>query len=299
VKSKIYAMKKVILLLFIFMLATTFQQVSAQNETDSALIRIETRDGNEYVGRLVSQDADKVILLTENLGEISILTKDIVAQKEILPDQVKDGEIWFPNPQATRYFWAPNGYGLKKGEGYYQNIWVLWNQFAYGITDNFSIGATVIPLFLFGGGPTPVFINPKISFPLEKNKFNLGAGALAGTVLGESDATFGILYGVSTFGTPDNNVSIGLGYGFAGGEWATTPLINFCGMFRLSSRWYFLSENYYIGLGDGGGGIISAGARWIIKKAAVDFGLFMPVGADAGLIAIPWLGFTVPFGNTH
>jgi hypothetical protein len=70
-------------------------------------------------------------------------------------------------------------------------------------------------------------------------------------------------------------------------------------MFRLSSRWYFISENYYIGLGDGGGGIISAGARWIIKKAAVDFGLFMPVGADAGLIAIPWLGFTVPFGNTH
>lgn len=292
-------MKKVKILLFIFLLTTTSRQVSAQHVADSAIIRIETRDGNEYVGRLVSQDANKVVLLTENLGEISILTKNIVAQKEILPDQIKDGEIWFPNPQSTRYFWAPNGYGLKKGEGYYQNIWVLWNQFAYGITDNFSIGATVIPLFLFGGSPTPVFINPKLSFPLEKNKFNLGAGALAGTILGEPDATFGILYGVSTFGTPDNNVSLGLGYGFAGGEWASTPLINLSGMFRLSSRWYFLSENYYIGTSVNGGGIISGGARWIIKKAALDFGLYIPVAEGAGLIAIPWLGFTVPFGNTH
>ncbi len=292
-------MKKVKLLLFIFLLAATMNQVAAQNETDSTLVRIETRDGNEFVGRITSQDTAKVVLLTENLGEISIFIKDIVSQKKVYPEQVRNGEIWFPNPQSTRYYWAPNGYGLKKGEGYYQNIWVLWNQFAYGITDNFSIGATVIPLFLFGGGPTPVLINPKLSFPLEKNKFNLGAGALAGTILGESDATFGILYGVSTFGTPDNNISIGLGYGFAGGEWASSPLINFCGMFRLSSRWYFLSENYYIGFANGGGGIISGGARWIIKKAALDFGLFMPVGADAGLIAIPWLGFTIPFGNTH
>lgn len=291
-------MKKIKLFLFIFMLITSRNQLFAQPEPDSTLIRIETRDGNEFTGRIIRQDADKVVLFTENLGEISILTKDIVSQKEIPSELVKDDKIWFPNPQATRYFWSPNGYGLRKGEGYYQNIWVLWNQVAYGITDNFSIGATVIPLFLFDGSPTPVFINPKLSIPVIKNKFNIGAGALAGTILGESDATFGIVYGVSTFGKPDNNVSIGLGYAFAAGGWASTPLINFSGMFRLSSRWYFLTENYYFGLGDGEGGIINVGARWIIKKAALDFGLFLPVGADAGLIAIPWLGFTVPFGNT-
>jgi hypothetical protein len=45
--------------------------------------------------------------------------------------------------------------------------------------------------------------------------------------------------------------------------------------------------------------MLSLGGRRIIKKAALDFGLFMPVGADAGFIAIPWLGFTIPFGNTH
>jgi len=285
-------------LFIIFVIILLPNGVFAQPETDSTLVRIETRDGNEYVGRIISRNTGKVVLFTQNLGEISIFTSEIVSQKKVLPEQVRDGEIWFPNPQATRYFWAPNGYGLKRGEGYYHNIWVLWNQFAYGITDNFSIGGTVVPLFLFDGTPTPVFINPKFSVPLKKNKFNLGAGALAGVVLGESDATFGIVYGVSTFGTPDNNASIGLGYGFAGGEWASTPLINLSAMFRLSPRWYFLTENYYIGMNGDGSGIISGGARWIIKKAALDFGLFIPLGTGIEFVGVPWLGFTVPFGNT-
>ena len=293
-------MKTFMLPLFIIFVITLLPNgLFAQPETDSTLVRIETRDGNEYVGRIISQNADKVVLFTQNLGEISILTRDIVAQKSILPEQVKEGEIWFPNPQATRYFWVPNGYGLKKGEGYYQNIWVLWNQFAYGITDNFSVGGAMIPLFLFGGGPTPVFINPKISMPIDKEKFNLGAGALIGTVLGETDGPFGIIYGVSTFGSHDQNISIGVGYGFAGGEWTSSPLINLSGMFRLSPRWYFISENYYAGFGGDGGGVISGGARWIIKKAALDFGLFVPLGTGIEFVGIPWLGFTVPFGNTN
>ena len=98
-------MKTFMLPLFIIFVITLLPNgLFAQPETDSTLVRIETRDGNEYVGRIISQNAGKVVLFTQNLGEISILTRDIVAQKSILPEQVKDGEIWFPNPQATRYF---------------------------------------------------------------------------------------------------------------------------------------------------------------------------------------------------
>lgn len=285
-------------LLFICLFVSTIL-LKAQTNADTSLVRIETRDGNEYVGQITKEDTDKITLSTQRLGEISILKTDIKSQKAVQPQQIKDGKVWFPNPQASRYFWSPNGYGLKKGEGYYQNIWVLWNQFAYGITDNFSIGGAVVPLFLFGGGPTPVFISPKISFPVEKEKFNLGAGALMGTVLGETEGAFGLVYGISTFGPPDRNISIGLGYGFADGEWASSPIVNISGMFRLSPRWYFISENYYIGVSEEGGGIISGGARWIIKKAALDFGLFVPFGSGIDFVAIPWLGFSIPFGNSQ
>jgi hypothetical protein len=175
----------------------------------------------------------------------------------------------------------------------------MWNQVSYGITDNFSLGGGIIPLFLFAGASTPVFILPKISIPVQKDKFNISAGALIGTIIGEAETTFGILYGNTTVGTRDNNVTFGLGYGFAGDEWASSPMINISGMFRLSSRGYFITENYYVNTGGNGTAIISLGGRWIIKNAALDFGLFLPVADAESFIAIPWLGFTVPFGNTN
>lgn len=158
---------------------------------DSSLVRIETTDGNEYVGMLVREDQQKLVLNTNDLGEITIQKINIRTREIIREEQIKDGDVWFENPQATRYFLTPNGYGLKKGEGYYQNIYVFWNQFTVGVTDNVAIGGGIIPLFLFDGSPTPAFLSTKISIPLIKEKVNLAGGALVGAVLGEESATFG------------------------------------------------------------------------------------------------------------
>jgi hypothetical protein len=288
-------MKVSVVFLFLIIFCS---QIFAQIQPDTSVVKIETNDGNEFIGEIVNQDSLKVYLKTDKFGELSILKSDIKILEEVNIQQIKDGKLWFANPQSTRYFWSPNGYGLKRGEGYYQNIWVLWNQFAYGLSDNFSIGMGIVPMFLFGGAPTPVFLSPKISIPVEKNKFNLGAGALIGTVLGESETGFGIVYGISTFGSPDNNVTFGMGYGFAGGEWANSPMLNINGMFRVSSRGYFITENYFIDAGDENVVLISLGGRWIIKKAALDFGLFIPVADIGEFVALPWLGFTIPFGKT-
>lgn len=277
----------------------SFSQIQAQTEKNTNLVRIETLDDNVFIGEIIEQDSLKVYLKTQNLGEIGIPKNNIKSQENVDNQQIKDGKLWSANPQSTRYFWSPNGYGLKQGEGYYQNIWVLWNQFSYGVTDNISLGGGIIPLFLFAGGPTPVFLTPKISIPIEKDKFNLGAGLLLGTVLGEPETGFGILYGLSTFGSPDNNVSLGMGYGFAGGEWASSPMININGMFRLGSKGYFITENYYVSAGNESAVIVSLGGRWIIKKAALDFGLVIPVADIGEFIALPWLGFTIPFGATN
>jgi hypothetical protein len=282
--------------LFLFILTLS---VKSQTTSDTTLVNIGTVDGNEFIGQIVIEDSLKIVIKTEKLGEISIFKTDIKRQEILEVQQIKEGKYWFPNPQSTRYLWSPNGYGLKKGEGYYQNIWVLWNQFAYGLSDNFSIGGGIIPLFLFGGTPTPVFITAKFSIPVVENKFNLGAGAIAGTILGEEETGFGILYGISTFGTPDNNVTFGLGYGFAGGEWASSPMININGMFRVSSRGYFITENYYINAGGENVVLITLGGRSIIKKAALDYGLVIPIADIGQFVAIPWLGFTVPFGKTN
>lgn len=291
-------MKTKIGLAFLFIFIFTLS-VKSQTTNDTTLVNIETIDGNEFIGHIISEDSLKIVVKTEKLGEISIFRSDIKRQEILEVQQIKEGKYWFPNPQSTRYLWSPNGYGLKQSEGYYQNIWVLWNQFAYGLSDNFSIGGGIIPLFLFGGTPTPVFITAKFSIPVVENKFNIGAGAIAGTILGEEETGFGILYGLSTFGTPDNNVTVGMGYGFAGGEWASSPMININGMFRVSSRGYFITENYYINAGGENVVLITLGGRSIIKKAALDYGLVIPIADIGQFVAIPWLGFTVPFGKTN
>lgn len=262
------------------------------------LVSIETNDGNEFIGEIVKEDEATVTLKTKNLGEVSIFKKDIVSQLEVKAEQMKDDKFWFPNPQSTRYFWSPNGYGLKKGEGYYQNIWILWNQFAYGITENISVGAGVVPLFLFAGAPTPIFGTVKFSIPLENEKVNLGGGAIFGTVVGENEGGLGLVYGLSTFGSSNNNVTVGLGYGFAGGEWASSPVINLNGMFRVTSRGYFITENYFVSAGGDSVFVTMLGGRWIIKRAALDYGLVIPLGDIGTFVAIPWLGFTIPFGTS-
>ncbi len=270
----------------------------AQNEPDSILYQIETIDGNEFIGNILEQDSAKIVLETESMGTLNIPKSSIKRISQVLEKQIIDGKYWFENPQSTRYFWSPNGYGLKKGEGYYQNVWVLFNQFAVGVTDFFSLGGGIVPLFLFAGAPTPVWFTPKFSIPVVKEKFNIGAGALIGTVLGEDNAGFGILYGLTTFGSRDKNISIGLGYGYAGGNFANSPMININGMVRTGSKGYFLTENYYIPAGEDFIVLISLGGRRIIKRSGLDFGLFLPFASDLDqFIAIPWLGITIPFGK--
>lgn len=282
--------------ILIFLLIALGYDVFCQESIDSLkLYRIETTDGNEYVGKIIEVDSLIFKFKTSNIGVISIVRTDITKISEVKQEQLKDGAYWFENIQATRYYWAPNGYGLKKGEAYYQNMWIFYNQAGYGFSDYFSVGVGMIPLFLFGGAPTPIWVTPKFSVPISKNRVNLGVGLLAATVAGESDASFGIAYGVSTFGSRDKNLTLGVGYGYAGGNWAKSPIFMASTMIRTGKKGYFISENYIIHA-DGEFGVISMiGGRSLIKKVALDYGLVIPLYPDIDqFVAIPWLGFTIP-----
>ena len=285
------------LLLLLPLLFFSFFSWGQMTKDTSILYRVETMDGNEYIGTLVSQDVDVIVLKTEQLGNITLKKADIRKMAPIEEGQIKDGVLWFDNPQATRYFFQPNGYGLKQGEGYYQNVWIFFNQFSYGITDNISIGAGIVPLFLFSGANTPVWITPKISIPVVEDKFNVGLGGMLGTVIGAEDAGFGFVYGTSTVGNRNSNMSLGLGYGYAGGDWANTPLISLSGMWRTGQRGYLLTENFFVSTVDGDLLLLSFGGRRLIKNAGLDFGLFFPFLTEDSFFAIPWLGITIPFGN--
>jgi hypothetical protein len=270
----------------------------AQKQDTTSLYRIETRDGNEYIGKIVEQNNDQIILKTEKLGVLAIRVIEVVKLDPIKASQVKRDEYWLDNLQSTRYLWSPNAYGLKRGEGYYQNIWILFNQFSVGVTDHFSLGGGMIPLFLFAGAPTPAWFTPKVSIPVKNNRLNLGIGGLFGGVIGVENTGFGILYGTITLGSRDQNVSLGLGNGYTGeGGWANNPAFSFSGLLRTGPRGYLITENYYIRGNVSDLILFSIGGRRIIKNTGLDFGLVIPSDTGGSLFAVPWLGFTVPFGK--
>lgn len=268
--------------------------LQAQNQPD--FYKVITVQKQTFVGELISEDDKSITLRTESLSRVTIERVNIESIEKISADRIKNSSYWFENPQSTRYFFSPNAIGLRKGKGYYQNTWVLFNNVNYGISNNLSIGGGLVPLFLFGTGETPVWFLPKVSVPVVEDKLHLGGGAMIGGIVGADTEALGILYGVGTFGNRDRNLSVSLGYGYVGSDISNTPVVNISGLIRTGREFYLLTENYFIP-GVDESGIISAGFRWAPESFALDIGLFRPLTDAGNLIGIPWLGVTIPFGN--
>lgn len=263
---------------------------------DSTQYRVVTNDGNTFIGTLVSENDQEIVMDTENLGRLTIKRSNIKSMQEVDPDRIRDGEYWHENPQSTRYLFSTNAFGLRKGEGYYQNTWVFFNNVNFGITDNVSLGGGMVPTFLFGTGSFPVWLMPKLSIPVAKESLNIAAGGLFGGIIGENTG-LGLVYGTATVGNRDNNLSFGIGYGYADGSWADIPLININGMYRFSKNMFFISENYFVTSDGETLGLISAALRWAPKNFSVDFGLVRPTDLGGEFIGVPWLGVAIPLGK--
>jgi hypothetical protein len=267
-------------------------------ETDTIPIyKVEMQDGNVFIGPLVERTMEVVRLQTDYLGVIAIPVRQIAEMEEIDPVTIVEGELWERTPLGARYFYAPNGYGLKKGEAYYQNVWVLFNQVSYGITDYFTLGIGTVPLFLFNGIETPVWVTPKFSIPLVEDKVQLGVGGLVGVLASNDLIDFGILYASATVGPRDRNFSVGVGLGYLDGELAQRPTLNIAGQIRVSQKTFLVSENYLISDGFNAIGILSFGGRTVWDKISLDYGLAFPVAEFGGFIGVPWLGVGLPFGK--
>jgi hypothetical protein len=275
-----------------------FSSVQAQEKTDTTQVwRILTIDGNEFVGTIKKKESSQIIITAPLYGEIILNQTAIKKLVPVRSNQIVNGEVWSDNPQASRYFWAPNGFGMKKGEGYYQNVWVMGNQASYGFTDYFTVGVGMIPLFLFGGEATPVWITPKFSVPIVKDKFNVGAGALMGTLMGDG-TNAGLVYGVATVGNRNSNINFGAGFGYVDKDWGNAPVFTLSAMTRVSKKVYLLTENYVMISQDFSFSLLTFGGRTVWPKVSIDYGLVVPISDEMDqMVAIPWLGIVVPFGT--
>jgi len=275
---------------------SSYSSIPSDNDT-TRILKIVTLDGRITIGRLVREDENSVTLDIEQFGEVTIMRGNIRTIIEVAEEDYVDGRYRFPNPLSTRYLLAPNAIPMKQGSYYYQNTWIFFNNFSYGVTDRFSFGVGTVPIFLFGVSAFPVWILPKYSLPLVSDQFHLSVGGVIGGVIGSDGGAAGLLYGTATIGNRNSNLSLGVGFGYVDDDLSSKPVIHISGMHRLSLRGYLVTENHLLPVGNGFEGVASVGYRYAAESFSVDFALLRPSGATGGFIGIPWLGVTLPFGN--
>jgi hypothetical protein len=269
---------------------------------------IELLDGTEITGTYIGKTDELLFISTISIPRIEIPFTQIKSIKVADQTSIRGDRYWFPNPNATRYFFAPSGFNLKKGEGYYQNSYLILNSVNYGLTDNFSIGGSIELISTFSslaeGSFNPIIlITPKFAYPVANN-VNLGAGLLFLSIPSIDDEPrtgAGIAYGIGTYGNVEHNATLGLGWGFIDGNWAKRPVITISGMTRIRPNISLVTENWIIPFGDDLEQgryyeVFSYGVRFFGKKLSVDLAFINNRDiAEVLLIGVPYVDFVVKF----
>lgn len=254
---------------------------------DSTKIQVITlRDGSSLVGRIVSVSADSLDFQM-GIGRVPVAIRDIRGITETDSGRIHDGQYWFPNPNATRLFFAPTGQMLKRGEGYFADYEVFFPGFAVGVTDNISIGGGV-SLLPAGVDEQVYYVTPKVGMSFGE-QLHLAAGVL---FAGTQGGTGGVYYGVGTVGDGDGSATIGLGYGFAGGKIESKPVAMLGGEKRIARRIALVSENYLLPISENNI-VYSFGIRFMGEKLTTDLALFNVSGSD--IIGLPYVDFVFKF----
>ncbi len=288
----------------------SYQSVQAQIDPNSVpavgtLVRITMTDGSVYLGEIISQEMGTIRLKTTNLGTLQVPTVNIERIEDISADRMRKGKYWFENPSYNRYFLGQSAQPLRKGEGYYQNIWVFFNSAHYGITRNISIGGGFEFLSTFGAQTPIFFLSTKAGFPIG-DKFSAGAtlrylnmADLGGKDNIDTDLAGGVFLGTAqfTYGTSDHNMTAGIGYGVAGKEAAERPVFTISGQTRVGQRFGLLTENYIIPA-NGVEAIFIYGMRFMGERISFDL-VFLnhPEIAKVIFIGIPMIDFVFKFGK--
>ena len=256
---------------------------------------IKLRDGSTVLGRVTQSWGDSARL--ESMAGTLVLRRVNVASITLVRSTSIHDEVYWPDdPNATRLFFAPTARMLKKGDGYISNHWLFLMDGYTGVTDRFTLGGamTLFPSDDFLKNNV-YFISPKVAIT-QSDRLNTAAGVWVGTAPFSDDEgsvnSFGIAYGVATWGGDDGAITVGGGYGFAEGKAARNPMVMLGGTRRISRRLSFVTENWLFPNTENP--LVSAGIRTIGESVSWDLGFLTVLGLGT-TVPVPWIGVAWKF----
>ena len=289
-----------IIVLAVFLSSATHADKNKNGEItvkipDSGYIQmLITGEGAKFIGRIIRIE-DYEIEFETDYGILIIPKRRIRSIREI-PEtamQKRTGELWLPDPNRTRLYFAPTGQMIPRGGGYFADYYLFFPTINYGVSEKVSLGGG-FSLFPTGNMKDQVyFFTPKFSLK-QTEKLSFAAGTLMMKILDEP--LVNLLYGVGTWGTSDKSFTLALGYGMVGTDIADKPLVVLGGQKRISRRTTFITENWIIPEVEGA--IISYGIRFFGEQLSVDLALLnaIPEGIFPGM---PYIDFVYNFGKVR
>ncbi|MCK4822691.1 hypothetical protein KA005_43410 [bacterium] len=222
------------------------KRVIKYHEIDTSYVySIRLIDETTLHGRFLEIKEKEIIFETNYLGIYTIAKIKILNIEKVMSISDSKSRRWFVNPHDTRHFFAPTARSLQKGEGYFQDVYLLLGFVNYGITDNILIGGGISVIPGIGIDEQLLFLNPKVGFQITDN-LNLGGGLFYASFPGDNKRQRGgIAYGIGTYGNRENNVTLGLGYGVYNEESFKAPMAMLGGMYRISRRVALVTENWF------------------------------------------------------
>ena len=242
------------------------------------------RDGSRIYGVVERQSEAEIEFRTLSGSLITAKTGDVLSLKQVNGSMV-EGEFLPDDRNQTRLFFAPTGRSLPKGDVSFGTYEFVMPFVQVGVTDRFSMGGGTPLFFGLDESERPFWLTPKYQV-LNRGNVQAAAGLFHIFAGGENA---GIAYGVVTIGGSASSLTAGGGMAYAvdGGR---SPIVMVGGDRRVRRNLKVLTENYAWK----GGGVISAGVRFIGERLSADIGLAVPLGIE-GFIAAPVVNFVYVF----
>jgi len=169
------------------------------------------------------------------------------------------------NPSYTRYFFVPNAMPLDKKAGYLQTTWLAGWSANYGISRHASLG------FLTTVLGQPFLLTPKFGTKISES-WHIGSGL----IIGKINETFGVAYGMSTWGDSERNVSWAMGWGFADGKIMRWPAVSVAAMRRVSPNLLLMAESWAVTNYIEDAHLLIYGLRWHLSvTSSLDIGFVL------------------------
>jgi hypothetical protein len=266
---------------------------------------IQLTNGNWFYGSVVNKTDATIVLETPVLGEVTVQKLDIkyftqgpltASERQAIQDEERSKQInleapllwprsnYEPDPNATRYFFAPSAFQLDQDEAYYQNSYGLYNQASVGLSPGLTVGTNIL-------APVAIGFTAKAGFELsEKVRFSMG-----GLVLFPFwDDPVGLGFANLTFGSENSNVTFTAGTDFQGAN-----IANISFLLPLNEQTWFISENYLIATSNWNNtayyttNIFSLGVRRFAMRRGFTWDYALIAIADEGIV-LPFYSLTIP-----